>query len=98
MSHRFKTSQYDSYESDERSDGSGQEDTPSTPGGLPSKRPGLLSTGIIASNLEVAYALTPIEALDAKPAKPEVMVSFSKQKSKKSKISKMRAMYEDDGF
>lgn len=69
MSHRFKTPQYDSYESDERSDGSGQEDTPSAPGGLPS-------------------ALTPIEALDVEPAEPEVVVSFSKKKSKKSKVSK----------
>ena len=96
MSHQFKTPQYDSCESDERSDGSGQEDTPSTPGGLPSERPELLSTGIIASSLEEAYALTPIEALDAEPAKPEVVVSFSKKKSKKSKVSKMRAMYEED--
>ena len=88
MSHRFKTPQYDSYESDERSDGSGQEDTPSTPGGLPSEKPELLSTGIIASHLEEAYALTPIEALFAEPAKPEVVVSLSKKKLKKSKVSK----------
>lgn len=94
-SHRFKTPQYDSYESDERSDGSGQEDTP-TPEGLPSERPQLLSTRIIASNLEEAYALSPIEALDAEPAKPEVVVSFSKKKSKRPKVSKRGAMYEDD--
>jgi hypothetical protein len=55
-----------------------------------------LSTGIIASNLEEAYALSPIEAFDAEPAKPEVVVSFSKKKSKKSKVSKRGAMYEDD--
>jgi hypothetical protein len=96
MSHRFKTPQYDPYESDERSDGSGQEGTPSTPGGLPSERPELLSTGIVASNLEEAYALSPIDALDVEPAKPEVVVSFSKKKSKKSKVSKRGATYEDD--
>lgn len=96
MSQQDKALEHEMCESDERSDGSGQEDTPSSPDGLLSERPEFLGTGFnIVSSLEEEQSLPSVEELDDEPAKSEVVISLSKKKPKKSKAATKKSTFEN---